>query len=135
MGDSALPEISGKEGVPTSSIELLSSVMERPTNGVVGIADVLLAATDDLDLWWEDGQCRLRLGTNPVRQLKLHKSAFRAVLARLAAVGCERLAIPLVAESGQFELSTGVAGAHPGVRVSFVNTAAEQRLSLRASRQ
>jgi hypothetical protein len=99
--------------------------------GVVGVVDELLAACrgQTLQLEWRDGVCRARAagGGGEATELPLPKSAFRAVLARLAALCNERVAESVSPYGGQGEVATG-AGAF---RVAFTNAPGEQRLELK----
>jgi hypothetical protein len=108
----------------------------RPTGrGVVGIVDELLVLCRDegLQFDWQAGQCRVRpLGAEPAEstEVPLPKSAFRAILARVAALCNERTPGSVSPYGGEGELLVGTDS--PAVfRVAFTNTPDEQRLEVR----
>ncbi len=111
----------------------LRNAFERPTRGIVGLVDDLLALQLDggLQLRWEAGSCRVRLiedGSKELLDVPLRKSVFRALLARVAALCNERTPNSVSPYGGQEELTIG---APPVVfRVTFTNTAGEQSLEL-----
>src|SRR5262245_19273732 len=104
--------------------------LERPTRGVVGLVDDLLALCQEhgLQLEWQDGRCCIRSGSNgseDVIESPLRKSEFRAVLARVAALCNERRPGSVSPYGGKGDLSVVTDGAAT-VRVSFANTTDEQ---------
>jgi hypothetical protein len=115
--------------------DILRRVFLRPSRGVVGLVDDLLAACPEqgLQLDWQGGQCRVRTcrqdGEN-VMDVPLRKSVFRMILARVAVLCNERTPNSVSPNGGQGELSAGAATVY---RVTFVNTPDEQKLELLAS--
>lgn len=105
----------------------------RPTaRGVVGLVDDLLAACrgGSLDLRHEDGRCLVRRAGGEAVEVPLPRSAFRAVLARVAALCNERLPGSATPYCGEGELADPADP--PAVfRAVFVNTPDEQHLQLR----
>jgi hypothetical protein len=108
--------------------------LEHPARGVVEVVDDLLrlCPAPGLRLDWHAGRCRFRPhagGPEEVIDGPLRKSAFRAILARVAALCNERSPHSVSPYGGQGEASVG--GNPPTVvRVSFINTPDEQWLDL-----
>ena len=113
--------------------EALRRALLHPTNGIVGLVDELLKLCPEsgLELDWQDESCRAYTFENhrELMEVPLRKSVFRAILARVAAICNDRNANAVSPYGGVGELSVV---AHPAtvLRVSFVNTTAEQRLTL-----
>jgi hypothetical protein len=112
----------------------IRGILTQPTGGVAGLVDNLLAVCLEhgLQLERDAGRCHFRSFGGCWEELtdvRLRKSAFRAVLARLAALCNERTPNSVSPHGRQGELS---AGANPLAlfRVSFTNTPAEQKLEL-----
>jgi hypothetical protein len=108
----------------------------RPgARGVVGVVDELLELCRDegLQFDWQASQCRARpLGADAAEstEVPLPKSAFRAVLARMAALCNEWAPGSVSPYGGEGELLIGTDS--PAVfRVAFTNTPDEQRLEVR----
>lgn len=120
----------------TSEIaETFRRLSERPTGGVIGLVDDLLAACRDsgLELDWQADRCRVRPrggDWEDVTDISLRKSVFRAILARIAVLCNERNPNSVSPYGGQGELTVG---ADPATifRVTFANTPDDQRLELR----
>jgi hypothetical protein len=115
--------------------ERLQRAFEPTQRGVVGLVDDLLGLCREqgLQLDWQANQCRVRpLGAGPREstEIRLQKSVFRAILARLAALCNERAPNSVSPYGGEGELS---ARTNPPTvfRVAFTNTPAEQRLEIR----
>jgi hypothetical protein len=114
--------------------EVFRSVLEHPTEGVVGLVNDLLRLCQErgLQLDWQADCCRVRPfagGPEEVIESPLRKSLFRAILARVAALCNERSPNAVSPYGGQGEL---MVGANPAAvfRVAFTNTPGEQRLEL-----
>ncbi len=114
--------------------EVIRRVFERPERGVVGRVDDLLRLYpgQGLRIEWHGDRRQLSCPANGSGQalaVPLRKSAFRALLARVAVLCNERAPNSVSPYGGQGELS---AGANPPAvfRVSFANTPAEQKLEL-----
>jgi hypothetical protein len=107
----------------------------RPSQrGVVGLVDDLLALCQEqeLQLEWRANQCRVcTIGVGPEEMIEvpLPNSAFRAVLARLAALCNEVNPGSVSPYRGEAELRIGI---DPIIRfrVAFTNTASEQRVQI-----
>jgi hypothetical protein len=118
----------------TSQIpEVVRRALANPTRGVVGLVDDLLAVCLEhgLQLDWQADRCRVRSpggDWEEVVDVPLRKSAFRAILARVAALCNEHVPNSVSPYGGQGELSVGENAAV--FRVTFDNTPAEQRLEL-----
>lgn len=122
-----------------SNLSLLPEQLQkafRPTgSGVVGVVEALLELCRDegLQLDWQAGQCRVRpLGGEPAEatEIPLPKSAFRAILARVAVLCNERTPGSVTPYGGEGELL--VENGPPTVfRVAFTNTPDEQRVEVR----
>jgi len=119
---------------PSNLAELMSPVFVPTQRGVVGLVDELLRICRErgLDLQWHEGQCRVRsMGAVPEEtfEVALPKSAFRTVLARLAALCNARSPRSVSPYGGEGEIAIG---ADPAVilSVTFTNTPEEQRVRL-----
>lgn len=105
--------------------EGLRIVLESKT-GVVGMVDNLLRACPEqgLRLDWQAGACRIRPlagDSEEAIDVHLHKSVFRAILARIAGLCNEHAPNSVSPYGGKGELS--VSKSLPSVFcVSFVNT-------------
>ena len=106
----------------------------EPDGGVIGAVDRLLGTCGEvgLRLRWRDNRCRvctlesLREST----EIVMRQSAFRAILARFAALCNEQSPEAASPYKGEGEFAVG--GSPPAtVRVVFVNRLGEQRLELR----
>jgi hypothetical protein len=106
--------------------------------GVVGVVSELLALCSEqgLRLEWHAGHCRvcpLTNGQEVPTDVSLPRSAFRAILARVAALCNERSPGSVSPYGGEGEI--GLGDDVPGlVQVRFTNTPAEQRLEMRCAR-
>src|SRR3954447_20214829 len=115
----------------------LQRAFEPNERGVVGLVDNLLdlCREQGLQLGWRDPRCHVRpLGPGPQEsvELPLPKSAFRAILARLAALCNEQSPGSVSPYGSEGELSIGT---NPSAvfRVAFTNTPGEQVLELKLS--
>lgn len=110
--------------------ETIRAALERPVGGVVPLVEELLRLCKQqrLELDWQAERCLVRsAGGEEVIDRPLRKSAFRAVLARVAALCNEGKPGSVSPYGGEGELP--VEGDPAAVfRVSFVNTTEEQRL-------
>lgn len=123
--------------ITTSTAELsfaLQSAFECSSRGVIGLVEDLLklCQKQSLQLDWKADSCRVRsIGDGAIELLNcpLHKSVFRAMLARVAALCNERSPNSVSPYGGQGEI---VVNTEPptSLRVSFTNTADEQTLQL-----
>lgn len=118
----------------TKPTRALRDAIENPTRGVVGLVDDLLNACREngLQLDWQASRCCVRSvggAWGDLLEAPLKKSVFRAILARIAALCNEQTPGSVSTYGGQSELSVG---ANPAalIRVTFVNTLAEQKLEL-----
>jgi hypothetical protein len=119
---------------PSPFFESIREVFQPTERGVVGLVDDLLGLSQeqDLQLDWHDDQCRVRaIGAEREESIEvpLPKSAFRAALARLAALCNERNPGSTSPYGGEGELTIGV---DPTTicRVAFTNTAGVQSVRL-----
>jgi hypothetical protein len=120
----------------TSQIaEALQSAFASPTRGIAGMVDDLLrlCPVHGLRLAWHGDRCRVQSpagGSETELAAPLPKSAFRALLARIAALSNERQANAVSPYGGK-----GLIGTHcnpPAMfQVAFANTTAEQWLELK----
>jgi hypothetical protein len=113
---------------------LFRDPLEHPTRGVIGLVNDLLRLCQEqgLQLDWQADRCRVRSlagGAEEVIDRPLRKSAFRAILARVAALCSERSPDTISPYGGQGELTVGLDPATV-FRVAFTNTLDEQRLEL-----
>jgi len=85
----------------------------------------------DICFDWQAGRCRIRLWDDweELADLPIRKSIFRAVLARIAALCNSQVPNSASPYGGQGELPVGQSSTAM-MRVTFVNTVAEQRLVL-----
>jgi hypothetical protein len=116
-------------------IRLLQNAIEHPSRGVVGLVDDLLTVCwqNGLQLDWQANGCRVRSSSGEwedLPALSLRKSAFRAVLARVAALCNEQSPGSVSPYGGLGELAVD---ANPSavVEVALTNTPEDQRLELR----
>jgi hypothetical protein len=121
-----------KTTTPLSGI--LRDILRQPGRGVIGLVDTLLRVCLEhgLQLDWQADHCRFRVVAGEWEELTgmaLHKSAFRAILARVAALCNERVPNSVSPYGGQGKLSVGE---DAELRVSFVNTPELQKLELMA---
>jgi hypothetical protein len=112
--------------------DAIRAVFNRPARGVVDLVDDLLTVCQEqgLQLDWQADGCRVRSGAggpDEVIEQPLQKSAFRAVLARVAALCNEQRPNSVSPYGGQTELAIGGNEAAP-LRVSFANTPDDQWL-------
>jgi hypothetical protein len=113
---------------------LLNRVVMHPSRGVVGLVDELLAACreHDLDLDWQADCCRVRTAGRDweeVVDVRLRKSVFRAILARVALLCNEQTPNSLSPYGGQGEIRFGPSPTAT-FRIALTNTPSEQRLKL-----
>lgn len=115
----------------TAVVERLRRAFEPGPRGALGLTDELLAAAREgaIRCEWQGGTVRVTpVGAEPF-DVALPKSAFRAVLARVAALCNERRAGSVTPYRGDAEV---LAGDPPApVFVAFVNTPDDQRLDAR----
>lgn len=117
-----------------TALERLQQAITTPTNGVLGLVDVLLdiARQHPLQLRWRAGDCCVCLHdgepSNGIN-VPLRKSVVRAALARVAVLCNQRQAHSVSPYRGQGEILVGAAPA-TAVRVEFVNTPDEQALGM-----
>lgn len=112
----------------------LRRILLQPTNGVVGIGDALVELADahelHLDWHFESGRVRVFGGCRDILvDEPYRKSVFRAILARVAQICCDRGPADISPYGGNAEFMTGPS-AETLVRVAFVNTPDTQRLDL-----
>jgi hypothetical protein len=114
--------------------EALQDAFERPTGGVVGLVEDLLrlCPARGFQLDWGADRCRVRFvgdGSEEVLDLPIRKSAFRAILARIAALCAEQNTGSISPYGGRGEL---VVNADPPaiLRVTLTNTTDELKLEL-----
>ena len=112
--------------------DALFRAFEPPETGFVGIADNLLQLClgASVEIAWEQNACRVSMRRGAVEEVvevPLRKSAFRAVLARIAVLCNERRAnsVSPYGGCGEIALDSG-----PVVSVRFENTSAVQSLGL-----
>jgi hypothetical protein len=114
--------------------EMLPRVLLHPDHGIAGLVDdlLVLCLEHGLQLDWQTNRCRVRSAggdSNGLVDVPIRKSAFRAILARVAALCNERAPNAVSPYGGQGELSAG-ANQAAVFRVVFVNTPATQQLEL-----
>lgn len=115
-------------------VELLRNAIERPEHGVVGLVDELLeqCAKHRLQIEWNACHCRVRQVGSEWEELlesPLRKSAFRAVIARIASLCNDRKSGSVSPYGGKGEI--WISGERPTVlAVGFTNTPSEQHLEL-----
>jgi hypothetical protein len=112
--------------------ESLSRIILHPNGGIVSMVDDLLAVCRDegLRIEWQNKHCHVRSAhLDESIDLSVSRSAFRAILARIAALCNERKPGSASPYGGQAELCLD---SDPSTVffVEFVNTAEEQRLDL-----
>ncbi len=112
----------------------IRDVLTQPTGSIAGLVDSLLAACQKhgLQIEWQSGRCRFRTNGGEWEELTdrpLRKSAFRAILARLAVLCNEQTPNAVSPYGGQCHLRAGTNS--PSLfRITFTNTPAEQKLEL-----
>jgi hypothetical protein len=115
----------------------LQQTFQPTSRGVVGLVDDLLNSCpeDGLHLEWHAGVCRVRpaLVMEPSAEVPCPKSAFRALIARVATLCNERRPAPISPYGGQGELSAD-RNAKSVIQAAFINTSNEQWLELRPVR-
>ncbi len=122
---------------PDSFTDRIRRAFEPTHRGVVGLVDELLGLCRDRQLRFDfrDGHCRVDaldvVGQDSV-DVPLHKSVFRAVLARIAALCNEHSPDSVTPYRGEGEISIGT-DPPAAFRVAFTNIPSEQRLEVRAS--
>jgi hypothetical protein len=113
----------------TNLSEIFRGILTRPTRGVVGLVDEVLTVCQEqgLALEWEPGSFRVhsQLGWEELTGVRLRKSVFRAILARIASL-CNECSPDSAPYGGQGRFSIGAAA----FKVKFVNTGEEQTLEL-----
>ena len=110
----------------------LTDALTKPARGVVGVVDDLLATCppEGLRLWWQQDACHaVKLGSTPTEltRVSLRKSAFRAVLARVAVL-CNASGETVSPYGGRGIVTTEDSGRR--FHVEFVNTADDQHCDL-----
>ncbi len=116
---------------------VLRGIVAQPTGGVVGLVDGLLSvcAENGLEIDWQPQSLRYRSpgkDWQELTELKLPNSAFRAVLARIAALCNEQTPSSVSPYGGECQVRAGEN--HDTVcRVRISNTTSIQRLELAAS--
>jgi hypothetical protein len=114
--------------------ERLRQAFTPPPTGVVGVVDRLfeLCREQELRLDWQADQCYVRPlhgGPQESIQVALPKSAFRAILARVAALCNQQAPDSVSPYGGEGELTFGT-DQPTRFRVKFKNTPDEQRLEV-----
>jgi hypothetical protein len=114
--------------------EAIRHVVAKPTGGIAGLVDELLAMCQEhgLQIDWRADRCRVRSPKGDWEELgdlQVRKSVFRAILARVAALCNDQNPNSLSPYGGHGEL---LVGANPGAlfRVTMANTPGEQALEL-----
>lgn len=115
--------------------ERIRTVLQPAGPGVVELVDELLRLCPEqgFAMAWQGGRCCVsRFAVVPVESIEvpLPKSAFRAVLARLAALCSERAPDSVSPYGGEGQILAGT-DAPALVRVVFWNTLDEQRVEMR----
>jgi hypothetical protein len=117
----------------SQNLQLLHDAFEHPAGGIVGLVDDLLKFCEEpgLRLHWHSERCQVLSldATETLLEVPLHRSAFRAILARIAALCNERVPGSVSPYGGQGELSSGE---NPSCvfAVRFANTQSELTLEL-----
>ena len=119
-----------------SPSEAIRVVFPQPARDLAGMVDDLLAVCSehDLELDWRADCCRVRSRTEDWRNVDdqpLRRSAFRGLLARLAALCNERRPGSCSPYGGHGEIAVGGTVFH----LVFTNTPAEQRMQLTRDRR
>jgi hypothetical protein len=114
--------------------EALHRALLQPTGGVVGLVDCLLGLCQEYDLqieWQVDHfrECSCGGHWQELNNIRIRKSVFRGVLARLATFGNQRGPNGISPYGGVAEITVGT---NPATvfRVAFANASSEQRLEL-----
>ncbi|HQU41210.1 MAG: hypothetical protein B7Z73_01920 [Planctomycetia bacterium 21-64-5] len=110
----------------------VEKVFERTPRGLLGLVDDLLrlGGQDGLSLTWHDGRCCVRTlsgGPQEATEIRVPKSVFRAILARVAVLCNERSRDSVWPYGGEGELAMSH-GSASLLRIEFVNRPGEQRL-------
>lgn len=118
--------MTGHPAQPTA--DRLREVFRPTPRGAVGLVDDLLELCrgGPIRIEYDDGRCHVRLAGADPTAVPLPKSAFRAALARVAALCNERVPGSVTPYRGVGEL----ADPHAAYRGVFINTPDEQRLDL-----
>ena len=111
----------------------IAEIFKPTPRGIVGLVDDLfrVCSADGFEMEWREERCRIRIGAekSDFMEVPLPKSAFRALLARIAALCNERRANSVTPYGGKGELI--VAQDRSSLFIAaFVNTPSEQRLAL-----
>jgi hypothetical protein len=118
----------------TNAAAAIHEILTNPDDGVVGVVDNLVAACHEqmIEIDWQGDHCRVKSGNGHWEEFHapIKKSAFRAVLARIASLCNESAPNSVTPYGGHGRLPIG---AHPAcnVRIVFTNTTAEQMLRLK----
>jgi hypothetical protein len=112
----------------------IQQIILKPSQGVVGLVDDLLAACSEysIELTWQGGHCRLSSSADEWEEtidLPIRKSVFRATLARLATLCNMQQPDSVSPYGGTADLAVGQSPKRI-MRVTLVNTSAEQKLRL-----
>jgi len=112
----------------------LRAAIAQPNGGIVGLVDQLLAICPEqgFQLDWLNGSCRIQVfvaESEEVVEVAIPRSAFRAVLARVAAL-CNEVPQTAVSPYGGKCVFTNNATAKRYFQAEFTNTSGEQRLRL-----
>ena len=118
---------------PFSLADHLRQAFASPVNGVVGLVDELLAVAREQNVWigWANEKCQVFLRSYYPAfafEVPVPKSAFRAVLARVATL-CNQCAPNSVTPYGGVG-SVQIPGTAETLHVRFMNTPDKQSLEL-----
>lgn len=113
---------------------VIRQVLSEPCGGIVELTDRALDAClkHDLQLDWQPSLCRVRSRDGDwedVDDLPIRKSAFRAILARVA-VKCNEHAVDSVSPYGGEGILSFGENPVRSFLVRFANTSSQQRLEL-----
>lgn len=128
MGNTNQTHPATDTGMTVPVVEAIRATLLSPPGGLVGLVDELLAlgGQHSLQLAWQADACSIHSfggpGAETAVSVPLRRSVFRAILARIASVLNEAVPDSVSPYGGQGQVG--------GVRVAFVNTASEQRLTL-----
>jgi hypothetical protein len=123
--------------IPAVVAEKLRRILLHPTRGVAGVVEDLLAVCQEyaLQLDWQADCLRVRSfggEWEELRDVRLRKSVFRAILARVAALCNERVPDAVSPYEGQGEFAV-LATPAAAFRIAFINTPETQKLELTAA--